>query len=108
MLLDRPEKTESNTRHEFLLQFQKKAKHFLEGRGVPFLGAEVFDWESTEDPTWKQKVLAIKVASDADTALTAWEDLEEQFLKAINANPSSIRDSLLEGVTFEIVWGHAS
>lgn len=88
----------------FLAKFQKQALRFLKQQEREALRVRVTDWQSFEDPTWKQKILEITLACDADTALATWDSLGEMFQEAIDKEPESVRESLLDGTSLEVRW----
>ncbi|MBI4312628.1 MAG: hypothetical protein HY681_12725 [Chloroflexi bacterium] len=106
MAIRQAEKISPAVREEFLASFNRKALKVLKGRGLAVRGSRTYDWQSSEDSTWRQKVLVIELACDADTALPAWDQLGQLFMESIMGKPEPLRDMLLDSVTFEIEWEH--
>ncbi|MBI4333619.1 MAG: hypothetical protein HY673_20335 [Chloroflexi bacterium] len=104
MLLESQQIVLERTPYEFLRMFAKRAHSFIEKAGVKLIGTKIRDWQSVEDPTWKQQVLELTIASEPGNALLIWDRLGEMLEQSIEGEVEHLRGLLREGVSLEVKW----
>ena len=62
------------------------------------------DWQSVEDPSWRQTVLDLHVAAKSDVALRLWDKLSEELDKFIQSEPEAIRTFLQDSLSLSVKW----
>ena len=93
---------------DFLLGFAAKAREWLDRQGVNCVGSQLYDWQSTEDPSWRQLVLDLTVVATPNAAMDIWDDLSEQMYEAIDREPPSVREVLRDRVSLAVKWKQTS
>lgn len=96
--------TLTQTPSEFLRRFAAKARAWLGQRGIECVGGQIYDWQSTDDPGWRELVLDLTVATTPAVAMGLWDELSAQMDKAIDREPVQLRGSLQDRVSLAVKW----
>lgn len=71
---------------ELLSRFIHEAVELGRERKIKITRHEIHDWQSWEDPSWKQSILSLYVNAEAKKAMSFWEELSEVFEAYLGKN----------------------
>jgi hypothetical protein len=102
--IDTPPFQQQDFRHETLRAFASRARAILESEGIELKGIKIRDWQSVEDPSFRQTVLDLRVAAKADVAVRVWDELSEELDIFLQSQPELIRTFLQDTLSISVDW----